>query len=57
MTMRGWLDRWTEQGGGGGGDGTLGEPELHGLGAVGEPTAWMVGGAVGTPVPFGARRC
>ena len=57
MTVRGWLGRWTDQGGGGGGDGTVGEPELRGLGAVGEPTAWTVGGAVGKPAPFGARSC
>ena len=37
------------------GDGTIGEPELRGLGAVGEPTASTVGGAIGKPAPFGAR--
>ena len=57
MTVRGWLGRWTDQGGGGGGDGTVGEPELRGLGAVGEPTAWTVGGAVGKPASFCARCC
>ena len=45
MTVRGWLGRWTDQGGGGGGDGTIGEPELRRLGTVGKPT------------PFGARSC
>ena len=57
MTVRGWLGRWTDQGGGGGGDGTVGEPELCGLSAVGEPTAWTVGGAMGKPAQFGARSC
>ena len=54
MTVRGWLVRWTDQGGGGGGDGTVGEPELR---AIGEPTALTVGGAVGKPAPFGAKSC
>ena len=37
--------------GGEGGDGTEGEPELHLLGAVGEPTAVAVtvSGAIGKP--------
>ena len=33
-----------DQGGGEGGVGTIGEPELRMLGAIGEPTAWTVGG-------------
>ena len=37
--------------------GTGGEPELHRLGAVGEPTAWTVGGALGKPAKYGARSC
>ena len=57
MTVRGWLGRWADQGGGGGGDVTIGEPELRGLGAVGKPTARTVGGAVGKPAPFCARCC
>ena len=39
------------------GVGTVGEPELRGLGAVGEPTASTVVGAVGKPAPFCARFC
>ena len=50
--MQGWLGRYLDQGGGGGGDGTRGEPELCGLGAVGEPTARTMGGAVGKPPIF-----
>ena len=49
MTVRGWLGRNLDQGGGGGGDGTEGEPELRGLGAEGEPTARTMGGAEGKP--------
>ena len=49
MTVRGWLGRYLDQGGGGGGDGTEGEPELRGLGAKGEPTARTMGGAEGKP--------
>ena len=57
MTVRGWLGRWADQGGGGGEDGTSGEPELQGQGAVGEPTTLTVGAAVGKPVQFCARCC
>ena len=57
MTVRGCLGRWTDQGGGGGGDGTRGEPDLCGLGPVGEPTAWTMGGAIGKPALFCARCC
>ena len=39
MTVRVWLGRWTDQGGGGVGDGTVGERELRRLGTVGEPSA------------------
>ena len=39
-------------GGGGGGDGNGGESELRGLGAVGEPTARTMGGAVSKPALF-----
>ena len=39
---------------GGRGVGIVGEPELRMLGAVGEPTAWTVGGAEGKPAKFGA---
>ena len=53
----GHLGRCTDQGGGGGGDGTEGEPELSVLGAVGEPTAWTVGSAVGKPVTFCDTGC
>ena len=53
MTVRGWLGRYLDQGGGGGGVGTIGEPELRMLGAIGEPTAWTVGGAIGKPTKFG----
>ena len=49
MTVRGWLGRYLDQGGGGGGDGTVGEPELRVMGAVGEPTAGTLSGAVGKP--------
>ena len=31
MTVWGWLGRYADQGGGGGGDGPEGEPELNGL--------------------------
>ena len=48
MTVRGWLGRYLDQGGGGGGVGTIGEPELRMLGAIGEPTA------KGKPAKFGA---
>ena len=43
-----------DQGGGGGGVGTVGEPDLCVLGAKGEPTAWPVGGSEGKPDTFGA---
>ena len=36
-----------------GGDGAEGEPELRVLGAVGEPTAGTVSGAVGKPATLG----
>ena len=50
MPVRGWLGRYSDQGGGGGGgDCTEGEPELRRLGAVGEPIARTMGGAVGKP--------
>ena len=55
MAVRGWLGRWFDQGGGGGRDGTGGEPELRGLGAKGEPTARTMGGAVGKPPKLCAR--
>ena len=58
MTVRGWLGRYADQGGDGGGDGTKGEPEFRGLVAVGEPTTWMVGGAIGKPAmlcPWGCK--
>ena len=43
------MGRCTDQGGGGGRDGTEGEPELRVLDTVGEPTVWTVSGAVGKP--------
>ena len=49
MKVQGWLGRHLDQGGGGGGVGTVGEPELCMLGAVGKLTAWTVGGAIGKP--------
>ena len=55
MNVQRWLGRWADQGGGGGRDGTVGEPERYGLGAIGEATAWLFGGAVGKPALFGAR--
>ena len=54
MTVRVWLGRWTDQGGGGVGDGTVGEWELRRLGTVGEPSAWTLGG-VGKPASIGAE--
>ena len=53
MKVQGWLGRHLDQGGGGGGVGTVGEPELCMLGAVGKLTAWTVGGAIGKPATCG----
>ena len=47
--VAGHLGRCTDQGGGGGRDGTKGEPELRVLDTVGEPTAGTASAAVGKP--------
>ena len=57
MTVWGWLSRYADQGSGGEGDGPEGEPELYGLGTVGEPTEWTVGGALGKPAMLCAWGC
>ena len=53
MTVRGCAGRHLDQGGGGGGVGTEGEPELRVLVTEGKPAAWTVGGAKGKPAKFG----
>ena len=53
MTVQGCLGRYFDQGGGGGGVGTIGEQEVCMLGAKGEPTVWTVGEAIGKPPKFG----
>ena len=52
--MRGCAGRDSDQGGGGaGGVGTEGEPELRVLVDEGKPAAWTVGGAEGKQAKFG----